>query len=278
MKPLIALTFALFISVRAMTQIVSPALAPITTSVATTSAAEISPTPLSRPTWVSMHVGGGFQMNAGGWRERYNANATFDLGAEYQYKEKWLLGFNYIPYTGGWVNTDSIYGDIIGGSNYLFDVNGNPAVIRTYLRGFNICATAGKIIALKESNLRNPATWSLQIVGGAGYHEHFTKFQFDRGLVPQLEGFYEAGHDNYRSGFCLSEQLRLQYMNPNTLSFHVGLSLMQGLTKSMREWDMSTFRAPDKRQTDFSIGLFGGLIIPIVIYTKNTVREAEYFE
>jgi hypothetical protein len=53
--------------------------------------------PLTRPTWVSMHVGGGFQYNLGGWRERYNANANFDLGADYQFQEKWLLGFNFSP-------------------------------------------------------------------------------------------------------------------------------------------------------------------------------------
>ena len=234
--------------------------------------------PLTRPTWVSMHVGGGFQYNLGGWRERYNANANFDLGADYQFQEKWLLGFNFSPYTGGWVNTDSLYGDMIAGSNYLFDVNGNPAVIRTYMRGFNFCATAGKIIPLKQSTLKNPATWSLQLVGGLGYHEHFTKFQFDKGLLPQLEGYYEEGHDNYRAGYCITEQCRLQYMNPNTLSFHVGVQMLQGFTKNMRDWDMSTFRAADPKQTDLSFGIYGGLIIPIIIYTKNTVREAEYFE
>ena len=270
MKQLIASTLALLLSVTAMCQVAAPTVSP-TSSPNTTTA-------LTRPTWVAMHVGGGFQLNAGGWRERYNANAKFDLGAEYQHKEQWLVGFNYVPYTGGWVNTDSMYGDIISNANYLFDVNGNPAVIRTYLRGFNFCATGGKIIPLKQSTLKNPRTWSLQLIGGIGYHEHFTKFQFDKGLVPQLEGFYEAGHDNYRAGYCFTEQVRLQYMNPNTLSFQVGLGLIQGVTKNMREWDMGTFMAPDVQQTDFWFGINCNLVIPIIIYTKNAVRETEYFE
>jgi hypothetical protein len=54
--------------------------------------------------------------------------------------------------------------------------------------------------------------------------------------------------------------------------------MLQGFTKNMRDWDMSTFRAADPKQTDLSFGIYGGLIIPIIIYTKNTVREAEYFE
>ncbi len=270
MKQLIASTLALLLSVTAMCQVAAPTVSPSSSPNTTTA--------LTRPTWVAMHVGGGFQLNAGGWRERYNANAKFDLGAEYQHKEQWLVGFNYVPYTGGWVNTDSMYGDIISNANYLFDVNGNPAVIRTYLRGFNFCANGGKIIPLKQSTLKNPRTWSLQLIGSIGYHEHFTKFQFDKGLVPQLEGFYEAGHDNYRAGYCFTEQVRLQYMNPNTLSFQVGLGLIQGVTKNMREWDMGTFRAPDVQQTDFGLGINCNLVIPIIIYTKNAVRETEYFE
>lgn len=270
MKQLIASIFALLLSVTAICQVAAPTVSQ--------SSSPSTSTALTRPTWVAMHVGGGFQLNAGGWRERYNANAKFDLGAEYQHKEQWLVGFNYVPYTGGWVNTDSLYGDIISNANYLFDVNGNPAVIRTYMRGFNFCATGGKIIPLKQSTLKNPRTWSLQLIGGLGYHEHFTKFQFDKGLVPQLEGFYEVGHDNYRAGYCFTEQVRLQYMNPNKLSFQVGLGLIQGVTKNMREWDMSTFRAPDARQTDFGFGINCNLVIPIIIYTKNAVRETEYFE
>ena len=87
MKHLFIAIYALLISVMATSQVVEPA------AVATPQ------TPLTRPSWVAMHVGGGFQLNAGGWRERYNANAKFDLGAEYQHKEQWLLGFNYVPYT-----------------------------------------------------------------------------------------------------------------------------------------------------------------------------------
>lgn len=185
MKQLIASIFALLLSVTAICQVAAPTVSQ--------SSSPSTSTALTRPTWVAMHVGGGFQLNAGGWRERYNANAKFDLGAEYQHKEQWLVGFNYVPYTGGWVNTDSLYGDIISNANYLFDVNGNPAVIRTYMRGFNFCATGGKIIPLKQSTLKNPRTWSLQLIGGLGYHEHFTKFQFDKGLVPQLEGFMRWG-------------------------------------------------------------------------------------
>lgn len=235
-------------------------------------------TKVERPSWVSMHLGTGYQINWGDWRERYHFNTNFDMGAEYQYKEKWLLGFNYTPYSSSAVSTDSIYGKMVGPSSFLFDKNGNPAVIRTYMRGFNMAAVAGKMFTLKEGNNRKPATWSMIVIGGIGYYEHYTKFQLDKGLLPQLESEYMYGHDNYRGGITVNEQLRLQFLNPQTLCFTAGLSFMQGFSTPRREWDMGVNRAPDAHQTDFGISLNAGLIIPINIYNSNIVREADYFE
>ncbi|MDA1182367.1 MAG: hypothetical protein O3B82_02105 [Bacteroidetes bacterium] len=236
------------------------------------------PTPDPRPSWVSMHIGPGYQFNAGNWRARYPSNAFLHAGAEYQHQEKWLLGFDYMPYFSGTVRKDSIYGAMVGPSNYLFDINGNPAIIRTYLRGFNLSAMGGKIFPIRQSTSKNPRTLSFIAMGGMGFHEHYTKFEFDKGRLPQLEGVYESGHDNYRRGFSLSQQFRLQYMNTETLSFTFGIHLMESFTRNMRGWDMGTNRIPDASQFDFAIGLNGGLIIPINIGNSNGVKDSDYLE
>jgi hypothetical protein len=233
--------------------------------------------PLIRPNWVSLHLGSGYQDNAGSWSHRYAGTALFDLGAEYQHKEKWLTGFNYMPYTGRTVSTDSLYGGIVGPSQNLFDINGNPAIIRTYLRGFNACVVGGRMWAIKESSLSNPRTWTMSVVAGIGYMEHFTKFQFDKGRLPQLENDYTQGYDGYRKGYCFSQQFRLQYINPEVLSFYVGLSTNQGITRATRDWDFGTFQAPKARQFDLGMNLTGGLIIPIIIRKSGVIKDAEYF-
>ena len=234
-------------------------------------------TTLIRPNWVSIHLGSGYQDNAGNWAQRYACTALFDLGAEYQHKEKWLIGFNYMPYTGNTVSTDSLYGGIVGPSQNLFDINGNPAVIRTYLRGYNACLVAGKMWALRESSLSNPRTWTMSVVVGAGRIEHYTKFQFDKGRLPQLENDYTQGYDGYRKGFCFSQQFRMQYMNPEALSFYVGVGTNQGITKATRDWDLGTFRAARVTQYDLGFNFTGGLIIPIIIRQSGVIKDAEYF-
>ncbi len=236
------------------------------------------PTADPRPSWVSMHIGPGYQFNAGDWSARYRSNAFLHAGAEYQHQEKWLLGFDYMPYFSGNVRKDSMYGAMVGPSNYLFDINGNPAIIRTYLRGFNLSAVGGKIFPIRQSTSKNPRTLSFIAMGGMGFHEHYTKFEFDKGRLPQLEGLYETGHDNYRRGFSLSQQFRLQYMNTETLSFTLGIHLMQSFTQNMRDWDMGTNRIPDRSQFDFTIGFNGGLIIPVNIGNSNGLKDADYLE
>lgn len=234
-------------------------------------------TTLIRPNWVSIHLGSGYQDNVGNWAQRYAGTALFDLGAEYQHKEKWLIGFNYMPYTGNTVSTDSLYGGIVGPSQNLFDINGNPAVIRTYLRGYNACLVAGRMWALRESSLSNPRTWTMSVVVGAGRIEHYTKFQFDKGRLPQLENDYTQGYDGYRKGFCFSQQFRMQYMNPEALSFYVGVGTNQGITKATRDWDFGTFRAARATQYDLGFNFTGGLIIPIIIRQSGVIKDAEYF-
>ncbi|MFM8996190.1 MAG: hypothetical protein ACKOI1_08055 [Bacteroidota bacterium] len=81
MKQRFAILFTLFFTAMSIGQTVNPAPSG-------------NGNTLARPTWVAIHVGGGMQVHAGGWRERYKASAMFDLGAEYQHKERWLLGFN----------------------------------------------------------------------------------------------------------------------------------------------------------------------------------------
>ena len=233
--------------------------------------------PLIRPNWVSLHLGSGYQVNAGTWAQRYAGTALFDLGAEYQHNEKWLIGFNYSPYTGRNINTDSLYGGIVGPSQNLFDINGNPAVIRTYLRGFNTCLVAGRMWAIRESSLNNPRTWTMSFVGGMGYDEYYTKFQFDKGRLPQLENDFTQGYDGYRRGICFSEQLRLQYINPEVLSFFIGFGMNQGMTKATRDWDFGTFHAPKASQLDLGFSFTGGLIIPIIIRQSGVIKDAEYF-
>lgn len=226
--------------------------------------------------WVVLNVGGAVHFNQGGWSERYSNHLAAALGAEYQKKEKYLFGFHYMPYYGSAVNTDSIFGGIQGPSGYILDQFGFNSIIRTYLKGFNIAATVGKINPIKTSAL---AVHSIIYTGGIGYHEHFTRFQFDQGKTPQLEGIYTDGYDNYRRGIAVTESIRYQYLNNDAISVFIGLHCMQSITTPARSWDFGRNVAPDPRQFDFSIGTQFGIVIPINVdsKTKQQNSKSDYF-
>jgi|GEM_PF-250373 len=226
--------------------------------------------------WIVLNVGGALQTNQGGWSNRYANNIAAALGAEFQKKEKYLVGFHYMPYHGSVVNSDSIFGGIQGPSGYVLDQYGFSSIIRTYLRGFNIAATVGKIKPFKANSF---STHSLIYTGGIGYHEHFTRFQFDKGKIPQLEGIYQDGYDNYRRGFAITESIRYQYLNNEAISVFLGFHCMQSVTSPARSWDFGLNRAPDPRQFDFSIGTQFGVVIPINADSKKkTVNsKSDYF-
>ena len=95
--------------------------------------------------------------------------------------------------------------------------------------------------------------------------------------INQLENELTQGYDAYRRGMCFSEQFRLQYINPEVLSFYVGLGSNQGITKATRDWDFGTFRAPNAKQLDLGFNISGGLIIPIIIRKSGVIKDAEYF-
>ncbi len=226
--------------------------------------------------WIVLNVGGGIQYNQGGWSGRYSNHLAAALGAEYQKKEKFLVGFHYMPYHGSSVNADSMFGGIQGPSGYVLDQFGFSTIVRAYLRGFNIAATVGKIQPIKTTPL---AVHSIIYTGGLGYHEHFTQFQLDKGKTPQLEGIYADGYDNYRRGIAITESVRYQYLNNDAISVFIGIHCMQSLTTPARSWDFGLNRAPDPTQVDFSIGTQFGIIIPINVDSKAKVQnsKSDYF-
>ncbi len=224
--------------------------------------------------WVVLNIGGGISTTAGGWNNRYPNFFGGQFGAEYQHQEKFTVGFNYIPYSGSYVNSDSLFGGIQGPTGYVLDQYGYTSIIRTYLRGFNLTANVGLIKPFKTTSA---ATHSLVYTAGLGYHEHYTRFQFDKGRIPQIEGSYDQGYDNYRRGIAVTESVKYQYINNEAICVFAGINLLQSVTSPQRAWDFATDRAPDKSQFDFSIGLNMGFIIPINADNSNNKAKTDYY-
>jgi hypothetical protein len=224
--------------------------------------------------WILMHVAATYSVNAGDWADRYPAYTALPLRLEYYHKNKYTLGADFSFYLGSQVNSAGIFPDMTDADGSLRDNNGYPAVIRYYMRGWSSRAYALKIIPLNY-NAAKEARWSLQLGGGVGYTRHYTKFNFDLDMVPQLEEEYLGGYDRLTAGTQIFEQIRFQYLNNSLVSLSAGFEFLQGFTKHQRAYDFTTRSPQNQGYFDLGIGAFIGVIIPIKL--GQTSASEEYY-
>ena len=222
--------------------------------------------------WILMHVAGTYSVNSGDWADRYPAYTALPLRLEYYHKNKYTVGIDYSFYLGSQVNITGMFPDMTDDDGSLRDNNGYPAVVRTYMRGWSSRAYALKIIPLFYSPSKE-ARWSLQLGGGLGYTRHYTKFNFDLDMVPQLEGAYLGGYDRLSAGTQLFEQIRFQYLDNSAVSLTAGFEFLQGFTKQQRAYDFTTRSIPNQGYFDLGFGAFLGVIIPIRLGQTSSTEE-----
>ena len=229
----------------------------------------------TQPPLVTLQVGGGYSVSGGDWAQRFPYFASMQLGASYQPVSNWMLGAEYEPYLGSTVNTSGIFDGINGDSGDLIDMFGFPAVIRAYQRGYSLRAWAGRAIDFKT---KGTATWSVYGQLGLGSTQHYIRYQFDEGQVPQLSGDYLGGYDRLSAGWQLSQRLGIQYYNNEAISFQLAFTAHQGHTQHMRAWNYAANSADQGPKTDLAFGLHGAVIIPIKLTGFKVEKEPVYFE
>jgi hypothetical protein len=224
-----------------------------------------------KPSWFTLDLSAGYFVNYGDLALRYPEYTCFPLGVGYQHKNKWVASLDYNLIFGTSVDIAGYFDHISNENGYMIDAKGQPAIINTYMRGFSARAHYSKIIPLSKNP--NFSDWNIQLGGGLGYSQTYILFQFDEGELPQLEGLNTGGYDRLSGGFQIAERFRIQYLNPNSLSFFLGVDLIQGSTKSLRPWNFSTNTADDQSMTEIAAGVNLGLVIPIKTRSRNTVPD-----
>lgn len=222
--------------------------------------------------WILLKAKGAFQWNYGDWKDRYPYFTSIPIEVEYSHQNKWAIGANYAFTLGSQVVTDPLFKGMTNSDGYLLDLNGYPAVIRTYMRGFQ-----SQIYFLKTHIIRSnrSARWLLQYGAGAGYYLNYTKYVFDIDMVPLLERDNLGLFDQRAGGYSTIQKAQLSYLDNNSVSFYIGMEVFQGYGQSLRPYTMG-IGSNQGIQTDGSFGLFGGIIIPINV-SKQRVETTDYF-
>lgn len=222
--------------------------------------------------WILLKAKGTFQWNYGDWKNRYPYFTSIPIEVEYSHQNKWAIGANYAFTLGSQVVTDPLFKGMTNMDGYLLDLNGYPAVIRTYMRGFQ-----SQLYFLKTHIIRSnrSARWLLQYGAGAGYYLNYTKYVFDLDMVPLLERNNLGLFDQRAGGYSTIQKAQLSYLDNNSVSFYFGMEVFQGYGKSLRPYTMG-IGSNQGTKTDGSFGLFGGIIIPINV-SKQRVETTDYF-
>lgn len=218
-----------------------------------------------------MKAGAGVNLGMADMGKRFPLFSDLQASLYIKTPKKFTYGFSFGELLGNRVNIDSLYGGIVGSTEIIYDKNGFPGLIRYYLRGFRLEATAGKIFDLGK-------LWphsGIEARLGVGMMQHRIHTRFDVGSLPQIEGDYKYGYDRLSNGAYLSQTIGFHYLNTETVSFFAGITFGQGFTRNRRNWDYSSMKKDNTLRTDMMIGLNAGLLIPISL--KYSARS-EYFD
>ena len=213
-----------------------------------------------------MRVGGTFNIGTADMGLRFPGFWGIQTGLYYQSQSNFTAGIHLTPLFGSVVTQSNIFGSIVGSTGSMIDKNGNPAVIRLYMRGVSALGTVGKLIPLSAKTNFS----AIEVRVGAGYLNHKIRMQFDAATLPQLEGDYLDGYDRLTNGLLLQQSVYFQYVNLQTLSFFGGIDFNQGLTKSRRAWTYASKSPEDKMRKDIYFGISAGILIPISMRSRSS--------
>jgi hypothetical protein len=219
-----------------------------------------------------LKTGGGFGLGLGDLGKRFSSWGSIPVSV-YVKKNKVTFGLSYQPFLGNRVNIGNLYGGILGNSQIIYDIDGFPALIRYYMRGF---AVQGKVGGL----LQPTPKWKksrIEVALGAGMMQHRIRARFDVGSVPQLENEYAAGYDRLCNGLLLSQTVNFHYLNTETVSLFAGIEFGQGFTKNRRSWDYSTMQQDNTLRKDLYLGFHAGILIPIAL-KQGSKTESDYYD
>lgn len=167
------------------------------------------------------------------------------------------------------VNEPNLFSGITGPSGYILDINGNPAIVREYMRGFVSTFQFGNEFYHFGKRLHSSLSGGL----GLGFVQHRIALRFDRGNLPQIEDNYYDGYDRLTNGINISQHITYRYVNPATISLFASFTMNEGFTKNRRNWNNGATNSIYNPRTELFPGLTAGILIPLK-YKKplNTIK------
>jgi hypothetical protein len=225
---------------------------------------------------IQLNFGYSYTIPSGILASRYGNFNGAGLDVMYRNEKGWLAGGSFFQYWGGGVKEGAILDSLSGKSGYLIDDNGNLAIVRMYMYGYQAQVYFGKLFPLTK---KNPNSGILLKIG-TGVLQHRIKFQHTINVMPQLEDNMYKGYDRLSNGIMGTQFIGYQYSSlVKTIHFWGGVEFMQASTVNRRGFNYDTRQYDNSAKLNFAIGFKAGFIIPIYLYGKGEKPGSEiYFD
>jgi hypothetical protein len=225
--------------------------------------------PPAREAALLFRLGYGYQLPGGALADRFGGNFSVDGGLDLLLREQdWVFSVEGQFLFGSEVKAD-VLAPLRTPEGYIYAADQSPADIRLSGRGFYVGAAAGRLIPLSAVNPRSALRLSL----GGGLLQHKIRIQDDPfHFVPQLSAEYKKGYDRLSNGPALRQFIGYQLLNPGGgLHFYAGIDLLQGFTRSRRDFNFDTQQADDRARLDLLFGLRAGWILPFYLRKASEI-------
>jgi len=212
----------------------------------------------------------GVDFSLGELGERYGRNMHAGLSLRlFSIKQKGFLAIEGITQYGTNVKED-VLAPLRLESGVILGNDGQAADLFLRQRGIYLGLHANRIII---SSANNPFA-GLGIGLGIGLWQHHIKFLDERSTVQQLAGDYAKGYDRSTRGPALKQTISYEHIGTNrSLNYSIGLTLMEGFTKSIRAINFDTGLSDTNRRLNLMIGLEATWYLPI----KDFAGQQEVF-
>lgn len=219
-----------------------------------------------KPTYILVHLSYSFQTPKGDMVNRYGWNNTAGIGVDYLSSENWIFG-TQVDYLFGTRVKEDVLASLRNQKGELIGNNRSIANIRLTQRGWNANLLVGKLIPFRKED----RLFGIRATAGIGILQHKIRIQQDpASLVPQTTGDYRKGYDRLSNGIAFTEFIGIQKISANKkINFIFGLELVQGFTKSRREWDFDKMARDENKYIDLLIGGKVAWTIPFEIGAKG---------
>ncbi|MFK7772684.1 MAG: hypothetical protein AB8F94_11115 [Saprospiraceae bacterium] len=219
-----------------------------------------------KSTYILVHLSYSFQTPKGDMANRYGWNNSAGLGLDYLSSENWIFG-TQVDYLFGTRVKEDVLSSLRNQNGELIGNNRSVANIRLTERGWNANFLVGKLIPFRKEN----RLFGIRATAGVGILQHKIRIQQDpASLVPQTTGDYRDGYDRMSNGLAFTEFIGIQKISANRkINFILGLELVQGFTRSRREWDFDKMAKDENKYFDLIIGGKVAWTIPFEIGAKG---------